>query len=73
MTEMNKETRAKLRKSIEDIFGLPFHYSNSVELTQLNEHVEGSMDDIMDAFIEEACGNCEYSCNEVGCDKRHNT
>jgi len=72
MIEMSDEQKAKLGKSIEDILGLPFHDSKSVELTQLNEHVKSSIGGIVDAFIEEMCGNCEYSCNESGCEKRHN-
>lgn len=70
---MNEETRAKLKNGIHDILGLPFYDSNSQELTRLNKSVEESIDGIIDAFIEEACGNCEYSCNESHCDKRHNT
>ncbi len=70
---MNDEQKAKMEKSIEDIIGLPFYDSNSQELTKVNEHIKASMGDIMDAFIQEVCGNCEYSCNESHCDKRHNS
>jgi len=70
---MNDEQRAKMEKSIEDIIGLPLYDSNSQELTKVNEHIKASMGAIMDAFIEEVCGNCECSCNESGCERRHNT
>ena len=69
---MNDEQKAKMEKSIEDIIGLPLYDSNSQELTKVNEHIKASMGDIIDAFIQEVCGNCEFSCNESHCDKRHN-
>ena len=71
--EMNDEQQTKMEQRIKDILGLPFYDSQSRELTRLNEHVEKSLSGIMDEFIEVVCGNCEFSCNESNCDKRHNT
>ena len=68
---MTDEQDAKLRKIILDSMGFPF-YENSVELTRLNENVKESMSSIIDSLRDEMCGNCEYSCNENNCAKRHN-
>lgn len=54
--------KEELRKSIKDILG---------QFVQLG-HGDKAIDDIENAFIQEMCGNCEYSCNETHCDKRHN-
>lgn len=69
---MNDETKGGMEQRIKDILGFPFYDSQSQELTKLNKHVEESMSSIMDEFINEVCGNCEYSCNESPCEKRHN-
>lgn len=73
---MNDEAKAKIRKVIEDGFGYPFYDSNSRELNSLNrgfkEAIDGVIKDIHDEFIESECGNCEFSCNESNCEKRHN-
>ena len=69
---MNNETQAKMEQRIKDILGFPFHDNQSQELTRLNKHVEEQLSNIMDEFIEVVCGNCEYSCNESNCEKRHN-
>lgn len=74
---MNDEAIAKMRKVIEDGFGYPFHDNQSQELTSLNKYFDEAMDGVIknlnDEFIESECGNCEFSCNERNCDKRHNT
>lgn len=70
---MNDETKVNMEQRIKDILGFPFHDNQSRELTRLNRHVEEQLSNIMDEFIEIVCGNCEYSCNESHCDKRHNT
>ncbi len=70
--KMNDEQKAKFRKIVEDGFGYPFHDNQSQELTRLNRHVKKQMNGVMDEFIEVMCGNCEYSCNESNCEKRHN-
>ena len=69
---MNDETKANMEQRIKDILGFPFHDNQSRELTRLNRHVEEQLSNIMDEFIEVVCSNCEYSCNESNCDKRHN-
>lgn len=69
---MNDEQQTKMEQRIKDILGFPFHDSQSRELTSLNKHVEEQLSNIMDEFIEVVCGNCEYSCNESNCEKRHN-
>ena len=47
---MDEETRAKLRREIQDVLGLPF-YDSSRELNSLNEHVENSIDEIIDVVL----------------------
>ena len=73
---MNDEAKAKMRKVIEDGFGYPFYDKQSRELTSLNRTFSVAINhvikDIHDEFIESECGNCEFSCNESHCDKRHN-
>ena len=69
---MNDEQKAKLRKVVEDGFGYPFHDNQSRELTGLNKSFSEAVDGVIDNLRDEMCGNCEFSCNEAHCDKRHN-
>ena len=68
----DEQKKAKVRKVIEDGFGYPFHDNQSQELTSLNKYFDDAMDGVIDNIRDEMCGNCEYSCNESHCDKRHN-
>ena len=70
---MNEATKAELKQEIGDLLGLPFYSSMSQELNRLNENVEGSLDSIIEAVQQKLCDNCEYSCNESSCDRRHNS
>lgn len=74
---MNDEQKAKMRKVIEDGFGFPFYDNDNQELTSLNRFFSEAMDGVLkglhDEFIESECGDCEFSCNERNCEKRHNT
>ncbi len=69
---MSDEPTAKLREIMKDGFGFPFHDSQSRELTRLNRSFEDAMGGVIDDLRDEMCGNCEYSCNESNCEKRHN-
>lgn len=72
---MEEKTKAKMMTVILDGMGYPFH-ENSVELTSLNKSVKEAMGSIVeslhDEFIEYTCNDCEFSCNENNCEKRHN-
>ncbi len=69
---MNQEQKANLEQRILDLIGYPFYDNQSRELTRLNRHVKDQMSGVMDEFIEAACSDCAYSCNESNCDRRHN-
>ena len=69
---MNDETKVNMEQKIKSIleqFVTPLKVTTtSTPLIPIDKVIG----DIMDEFIEVMCGNCEYSCNESNCDKRHN-
>ena len=69
---MSKEQDAKLTQLIKDGFGYPFYDSQSQELNRLNRSFRVAIRGVIDDIRNEMCGDCEYSCNESNCEKRHN-
>ena len=67
---MNEE-RDELRQIVQDIMGYPF-YVNSIEVSVLGDNINSICDSIIDAVRDKLCDECEYSCNESNCDRRHN-